>query len=99
MNTHLSIRKLNFTKAQNSGGSFKVVTLFKVSVQKVHKQYANNFEKIRDKVSKVFANVFWDDAWENLSSEQKKEIKTISDLHQSQETFEAQDWGQLLKTN
>ena len=98
METHLSVRKLDFDKAQTSGGNEKVVTLFKESVHKVHKQYASDFTKISSKVSKVFANLFCSQAWDALSQEHKSEIKHICNLHHKQSEFQSPDWSILLKT-
>ncbi len=98
METHLSVRKLDFDKAQSSGGNKKVVTLFKESVHKVHKQYKTDFEKIRAKVSKIFANLFCSQAWETLSQEYKSEVRNICNLHHKQSEFQSQDWSILLKT-
>lgn len=98
MEKHLSVRKLDFDKAQSLGGNKKVVTLFKESVSKVHTQYANDFDKISSKVCKIFANLFCSPAWDKLSQDAKSEMKHICDLHLKQDKFQSQDWQALLKT-
>jgi len=98
METHLSIRKLDFDEAQSLGGNEMVITKFKESVRKVHKQYETDFEKISTKVSKIFAYLFCSQAWDKLSQEYKSEVRNICNLHHNQESFQAQNWSLLLKT-
>lgn len=98
METHLSVRNLDFDKAQSLGGNEKVVTKFKESIRKVHLQYGTDFAKISDKVSKIFAKIFCSQAWKKLSQEDKLEIKNICHLHYNPNNFQTQDWNALLKT-
>ena len=97
METHLSVRKLDFDKAQSLGGNEKVVTVFKESVRKVHLQYENDCAKIRAKVSKIFANLFCSQAWDKLSQEHKSEVRNICNLHHNPNNFHTQDWNALLQ--